>query len=165
MRNQFQIKLDLLENIKKVDDNIRSTASIPVIANESENPYGPQKETPLVEPLRSRSNVQNLQSSRNLDSGRISNSTEMFSHMETNRKYNQPYMQINKQSQSQFDKTTEIGSEDSRLVGQRFASNYSERNIKQNSFLPPISSFQAIPEEKVMNKDLMILEGQLKNQM
>ncbi len=41
MRNQFQIKLDLLENIKKVDDNIRSTASIPVIANESENPYGP----------------------------------------------------------------------------------------------------------------------------
>ncbi len=50
MRNQFQVKLDLLENIKKVDDNIRSTASIPVIVNETQNPYGgPQKETPLVD--------------------------------------------------------------------------------------------------------------------
>lgn len=35
MRNQFQVKLDLLENIKKVDDNIRSTSSIPVIINET----------------------------------------------------------------------------------------------------------------------------------
>lgn len=40
MRNQFQLKLDLLENIKKVDDNIRSTASIPVDVNETLIAYG-----------------------------------------------------------------------------------------------------------------------------
>jgi hypothetical protein len=58
MRNQFQVKLDLLENIKKVDDNIRSTASIPVIVNESLNPYGgPPKELPLIDPLRGKRNL------------------------------------------------------------------------------------------------------------
>lgn len=89
----------------------------------------------------------------------------MFSNIDTSRKVVNLNGPIKQQSQSNYDRTTEIGSEDSRLGINRFAGNYlSERNL-HGSKPQLVPQFQAIPEERVLNKDLMILEGQLKNQM